>query len=103
MVALIEHNQLALEALCRTHRVRRLELFGSAAQGKFDPLQSDLDFLVVFEPLSPAAHADSYFGLLAALQDLFQREVDLVEAEAITNPYFKRALVSSVRQVLYAA
>lgn len=44
----------ALAALCRRFRVRRLDLFGSAAAaGGFDPARSDLDLLVAFEPMAP--------------------------------------------------
>ena len=52
----------ALPALCRRFGVRRLDLFGSAATGRFDPTRSDLDFLVVFEEIPPTAYADAYFG-----------------------------------------
>ena len=75
--------------------MRRLELFGSATNGRFDATSSDLDFLVEFQPLGPVDRADAYFGLLAALQDLFQRDVDLVETEAINNPYFRKTATSS--------
>ena len=92
----------AVRQLCRHHHVARLELFGSAANGQFDLENSDLDFLVDFAPLSPADRADAYFGLLADLQDLFQREVDLVEVQAIDNPYFKQS-VDATRTVVYAA
>ncbi len=92
----------AVRQLCQKYHVARLELFGSAASGQFDESRSDLDFLIDFEPLSPSAHADAYFGILAALQDLFQREIDLVEAAAVTNPYFKQTLDAD-RTVLYAA
>jgi len=92
----------AIEQLCVRYHVRRLELFGSAANGQFDEAASDLDFLVECEPLVPIDRADAYFGLLAAMQDLFEREVDLVEAEAITNPYFRKT-VDKQRTVLYAA
>src|SRR4051794_32889922 len=44
-------------ALCRRFNVRRLDLFGSAATGRFDPGHSDLDLLVEFEPMSPGAYA----------------------------------------------
>jgi predicted nucleotidyltransferase len=99
----IQAEQLkAVRELCRHNHVQRLEVFGSATNGTFDPASSDLDFLVTFQPLQPAARADAYFGLLAALQDLFQREIDLVEAEAVTNPYFRRSIDES-RTVLYAA
>ncbi len=34
-------------AVCRRHRVERLEVFGSTARGTdFDPDKSDVDFLV---------------------------------------------------------
>jgi uncharacterized protein len=92
----------AVRELCIRNQVRRLELFGSATNGGFDAESSDLDFLVEFKPLIPTDRADAYFGLLAALQDLFQRDVDLVEAEAIHNPYFRKS-VDRQRSVLYAA
>jgi predicted nucleotidyltransferase len=88
--------------LCRRYHVARLELFGSAASGQFNETTSDLDFLIEFETLSPSAHADAYFGMLADLQDLFCRDIDLVEVAAVTNPYFKQTLDVD-RTVLYAA
>lgn len=91
-----------LETLCRRFRVRRLELFGSAAAGEDRPGESDLDFLVEFEPLPSGAYADTYFGLLEALERLFGRPVDLVAASAIRNPYF-RASVERTKTLLYAA
>lgn len=88
--------------LCRTHGVRRLDLFGSAAAGHFDPTDSDLDFLVEFGSISTGAYADAYFGLLEGLEELFGRPVDLVVDTAIRNPYFRRA-VEQTRSPLYAA
>ena len=41
---IVETNLPALQALCRRFGVRRLDLFGSAATGRFDPALSDLDF-----------------------------------------------------------
>jgi predicted nucleotidyltransferase len=92
----------AIVRLCRDHHVARLELFGSAASGRFNLSDSDLDFLVEFLPLSPADRANAYFGLLAELQDVFGRDIDLVEAAAVTNPYFKQS-VDACRTLLYAA
>ena len=37
--------------------------------------------------MSPAQHAKAFFGLLADLETLFGRHVDLLEAKAIENPY----------------
>ena len=98
----IEAHGEELNRLCQRFQVSRLELFGSAAGERFDTESSDLDFLVEFLPLSPPEHANSDFGLLEALQDLFQRPVDLVELNAIRNPYFQ-ASVDRTRVLLYAA
>lgn len=88
----------ALAAICRRFRVRRLELFGSAATGVgFEPARSDLDFLVGFEPMPPGAYADAYFGLLAALEDLSGRSVDLVTEAALENPYLRRRVEAERR------
>ena len=98
----ISEHAAKLESLCKRFRVRRFELFGSAAKGEFDDGRSDLDFLVEFEDLTPRDAADRYFGLLHALEGLFSRRVDLVDLSAIDNPYFLRAIQPS-RTVLYAA
>lgn len=102
MLELIEQHRAELHELCRRHRVRTLELFGSAAAGTFDPACSDLDFLVDFLPMPPGPHSRAYFGLLLALEDLFRRRIDLVETAAIGNPYFLKS-VNPGRTVLYAA
>jgi len=60
---IIEANLAALRALCRRFHVRRLDLFGSAATGRFDPARSDLDFLIEFEPMPPGGSFKAYFGL----------------------------------------
>ena len=102
MIELIDDNRSALEDLCRRYQVRRLDIFGSAAGGGFDPETSDLDFLVEFHPLRENEYADAYFGLLEDLKTLFQREVDLVVDSAVKNPYFRESIERS-RKRLYAA
>jgi predicted nucleotidyltransferase len=49
MIDAIQLRREELRALCRRFHVRRLDLFGSAARGDFDPERSDVDFLVEFE------------------------------------------------------
>jgi len=102
MTRIIEDHLAEIIALCRRYHVRRLALFGSATGERFDPKASDLDFLVEFEPLAPTDHADSYFGLLHDLEDLFARRVDLLERAPIRNPYLLAAIVES-EVVLYEA
>jgi predicted nucleotidyltransferase len=42
-------DDVALEAICRRYRIRRLSLFGSTLNGTHRP-DSDVDLLVEFEP-----------------------------------------------------
>jgi len=102
MIALVDSKRAELKRLCERYYVRRLELFGSASADSFDPATSDLDFLVEFHDVPDGEHANCYFGLLEALEALFERPVDLVEAKAIENPYFL-AEIQHTRQVLFAA
>lgn len=102
MNRLVEEKREELSLLCDEYHVQRLELFGSAAGGDFDARTSDLDFLVEFLPLDEGEHFDTYFGLLEALQDLFQRPVDLVMTRAIKNPFFLES-VNRSRTLVYAA
>jgi predicted nucleotidyltransferase len=99
MIDLVRHKREDLIQLCRRYFVKRLELFGSATGSHFVDGKSDLDFLVVFEATTPAQHAERYFGLLASLQDLFERPVDLVELGAIRNPYFLEGIRDTRRDV----
>lgn len=91
-----------VEALCRRYGVQRLDLFGSASVQDDLPEDSDLDFVVEFQPDALVAYADAYFGLLEALEHLFGRRVDLVVDSAIRNPYFREAVDES-RTRIYAA
>lgn len=88
MIAEITERQGTIAELCRKNRVRRLEVFGSAADGTFDPARSDFDFLVESLPLQSGEHYETYFGLIEGLELLFDRRIDLVDATCLRNPYF---------------
>ena len=102
MIREVEEQAKTIESLCRRFRVRRLELFGSAASGGFNPDSSDLDFLVEFEHLRPSEYADAYFGLLEELQRIFRRNVDLVVSRSVKNPYLLES-IQQTKALLYAA
>ena len=90
----------AVSELCRRFHVRRLDIFGSAAEGRFDPDRSDLDFLVSFEEPVTYDYADAYFGLLESLGALFGRKIDLITERSIENPYLRSEILAH-RQLLY--
>ena len=101
MIQLLEHNRQAIAALCRKYGVLKLEVFGSAARGDFDPAQSDVDFFFEFDP-DPTAIADRFFGLAEDLERLLGRKVDLVSSQDVRNPYFLQ-VANQHRVTLYAA
>ena len=102
MLRVIQERREELIRFGQLHGVQSLDLFGSAADGSFDPASSDLDFLVEFQPCSPSEHYERYFGLLERLEELFGRRIDLVEVSAMRNPYFIRG-VNQSRTPIYAA
>lgn len=102
MIDLIEQHRPEVAALCSRFGVQSLEVFGSAANGAFDPARSDIDFLVEFSQDDVGSLFHRYFGLQEALEQLFARKVDLVTASALKNPYFIAA-VNKSRQPVYAS
>ncbi len=89
-----------IAAFCRRWQVRELSLFGSAVREDFGP-ESDVDVLVSFEPGARWSLLDLVV-MTEELERLFGRRVDLVEKEALRNPFRRHTILSS-RQVLYAA
>ena len=100
MLPLIEAHRAEIAELCRRFRVRRLDVFGSAARGT--PARSDVDLLVTYERGAAGPSLEEHFDLRDALAALFGREVDLVMSGAVRNPYI-RADIERSKEVIYAA
>ena len=85
---------------CRKWKVAEFSLFGSVLRDDFRP-DSDVDVLV---SLSPDAHWSLYewVEMIEELKVVFGREVDLVEKEALCNP-FRRHHILHNHEVIYAA
>ena len=80
-----------INALCANHKVRSLYAFGSVLTPNFNT-NSDIDLIVDFKEIDVKDYADNYFDFKFSLQDIFNRPVDLLEEQAIKNPYFKEEL-----------
>jgi predicted nucleotidyltransferase len=80
-----------INALCANHRVKSLYAFGSVLTPNFNN-NSDIDLIVDFKDIDVKDYADNYFDFKFSLQDIFNRPVDLLEEQAIKNPYFKEEL-----------
>ncbi len=103
MHAAIAEKKEELAELCRQYDVVRLEVFGSAARDSdFDPLTSDVDLLVEFRPDEGRASLSQYFDFAEAWRQALDRSVDLIESDAIRNPYL-RAAIDRSRELVYAS
>jgi predicted nucleotidyltransferase len=92
------YNQ-QINELCRQYNVNRLFAFGSVLTDNFSE-QSDVDLMVAFNDIPIEKYADNYFDFKFSLQDIFNRSVDLLEEQAIKNPYFRKN-VDSNKQIIY--
>ena len=102
MTPLLNKNLEPLHALCTKNNVAQLFLFGSALSTDFQD-NSDLDFAVIFKnDLSPLEQGISFFELKTGLENLFNREIDLISYRVIKNPIFKEELDNTMVE-LYAA
>ena len=95
----LEGKREAIAALCREYGVLRLDVFGSAAKGTFDPETSDLDFVASFAGRDVPGYATRYLRFAEALEDLFGRPVDLITEQGIKNPYFREEVDETRRSV----
>jgi uncharacterized protein len=103
MIADISLHREELRDLCRRFHVRRLDVFGSAARGDFDPVRSDVDFLVEF-----ATQNDDlarFLDFKQALEALLARRVDLVDRKAIeaSRNYIRKRHILTGAEPVYAA
>ena len=86
--------------LCHQYNVKRLFAFGSVLTDKFDE-QSDVDLIVDFDKQAINDHFVNYFDFKYSLEDVFHREVDLLEEQPIRNSYLKQNIESS-KTLIYA-
>jgi predicted nucleotidyltransferase len=96
---MVEKNIDKIRDLCTRHKVGRLFAFGSVLTDSFQN-NSDIDFVVDFTGVDLYDYADNYFDLKYSLEVLFNRDVDLLEDKAISNPYLRQS-IDSTKQQLY--
>ncbi len=90
-----------INKLCENHKVRQLFAFGSVLNTEFTK-DSDVDLVVDFNTLDPIEYAENYFGLKFALEDLLNRQIDLLEQKALRNKYLTISINKS-KKLLYEA
>jgi uncharacterized protein len=96
---IVEQNIDTIRVLCTKHKVARLFVFGSVLKNKLTK-NSDIDLIVDFGEIDVYEYADNYFDLKFSLENLFRRNVDLLEDKAINNPYLRQS-IDSTKQLIY--
>lgn len=98
-MAFLDNYIIDIQRLCKYHKVKKLYAFGSVIGDTFSET-SDIDLIVDFENIDVSKYADNYFDLKFSLENILNRQIDLLEEKAIRNPYFKEA-ISQKRQLVY--
>ncbi len=90
-----------IDQLCVKNKVKSLYVFGSVLTNRFTR-NSDIDLVVDIDSNDPLEYADYYFNLKFSLQDLFKRDIDLLENKAIRNQYF-REKIDRTKTLIYGS
>ena len=96
---LLEKYRNDIQQLCIKYNVTQLYAFGSVLTDHFNE-SSNIDLIVNFDKINIDDYANNYYNLKFSLEDVFKRPVDLLEENALKNPYFKRSLEKQ-RQLVY--
>ena len=80
-----------IKQLCDESDVKSFSAFGSVTRKDFKD-DSDIDFLVDFKETDPFIYTDLYFQFKKNLENLLNRQIDLIEERAIKNQFFKKEL-----------
>jgi predicted nucleotidyltransferase len=101
MQGLIKDKLEELKKLCQDYDVKTMHVFGSVCTDKFND-KSDIDILISFKYISIEKYTDNYFELHYKLEELFNRKIDLLTENSLSNPYFIES-IEETKQLLYAA
>ena len=87
-ITLIENNISQLQQVCEQYHVSQLFIIGSVVKGNARP-DSDIDLVAYFLPdIALEDYADNFFDFIYALEDIFNKKIDLISGKAMKNPYF---------------
>ena len=101
MNKVLTNKKSDLVNLCKLYNVNTMYVFGSAGTDNFDD-NSDIDILISFDELPIDKYTENYFSLHYDLEKLFNRPIDLVTENSLSNPYFIQG-INRTKKLIYAA
>jgi predicted nucleotidyltransferase len=93
-------SKAKVAAFCQRWKISEFSLFGSVVREDFRP-DSDVDVLVSFQHEANWSLWD-LIEMTEELEKMFGRKVDLVEKEALRNPYRRHSILNG-REIFYVA
>lgn len=96
----IELPEEKIADFCQRWKITEFAVFGSVLREDFGP-DSDIDVLVTFQSDAPWSMWD-LLDMRKELQDLFGRDVDIVEKAGLRNPFRRHNILNNM-EVIYAA
>jgi predicted nucleotidyltransferase len=97
-MTLLERHIKDILHLCKSHKVKSLYAFGSVLTDKFS-IDSDIDLIVDFEQIDVLDYGDNYYELKFSLENILNRNVDLLEEKAIKNPFFRKSITQKKKLI----
>lgn len=83
-----EEHLAQIKKLCELYKVKSLFAFGSVTNSLFNS-DSDIDLIVDIDSSDPIEYSENYFEFKFKLQQLLERNIDLIEKKALSNPFLK--------------
>lgn len=89
-------NMPVIIDLFKKHNIKNAYFFGSVLTDKFND-KSDLDILINFQPniTDPLQKGTLMWNLQYAIEDTFNRKVDLLQETTPKNPFFIKKLMET--------
>lgn len=96
----IQHKKADFLALCKTHEVNKLYVFGSANTSEFNLDTSDIDFLIEIANEDPIKRGEYLMSIWDKFETFFQRKVDLLTNASIRNPVLRKN-IDATKTLIY--
>ncbi len=91
---IIEQHSEQIQKVCNYHKVDKMFVFGSVLTKDFNE-SSDVDFLVKFGDIDLYNYFENLLNLKENLEAILLRKVDILEKQAVKNPYLKKSIDES--------
>jgi uncharacterized protein len=100
LASIITNNLAQLQNICKTHYVKELYVFGSAARNEMND-DSDVDFLYTMKEETPEMeYATIFFDMLWKFESLLEKKVDMVPEKYMRNRIFIEE-VNNTKKILF--